>query len=166
MQSADNRLSNLSYQTIIWRKHLRSRCLIEVQQISFIPLPGEGTRHRPESYPSRSVQIRGVGKSGIVRVGLAARMKFLEDKAAIGGPGLVAARKPKAGISMQKAYGFLVWTRVQSPPAPQIKRKSIIYKLLFLFSFFSIGDEVKFVPIVSSVIPQQRRSCEPIAQKS
>jgi len=27
-------------------------------------------------------------------------MKFLEDKAAIGGPGLVAARKPKAGISM------------------------------------------------------------------
>jgi len=27
-------------------------------------------------------------------------MKFLEDKAAIGGPGLVAARKLKAGISM------------------------------------------------------------------
>ena len=35
-----------------------------------------------------------------------------------------------------------------------IKRKSIINKLLFLFSFFSIGDEVKLVPIVSSVNPQ------------
>ena len=142
MQSADNRLSNLSYQTIIWRKHLRSRCLIEVQQISFIPLLGEGTRHRPESYPSRSVQIRGVGKSGIVRVGLAARMKFLEDKAAIGGPGLVAARKPKAGISMQKAYGFLVWTRVQSPPSPQNGTTSVV-----LFHFMEMEGIEPYINI-------------------
>ena len=163
MQSADNRLSNLSYQTIIWRKHLRSRCLIEVQQISFIPLPGEGTRHRPESYPSRSVQIRGVGKSGIVRVGLAARAKLLEDKASVGGPGLADARKPKAGISMQKAYGFLVWTRVQSPPAPQSKEDKHHLQVAFPLFFFSIGDEMKFVPISIFVNPLQRKSQSPIA---
>ena len=42
----------------------------------------------------------------------------LEDKGAVGGLGLAASRKPKARISMKKAYGFLVWTRVQSPPSP------------------------------------------------
>ena len=45
--------------------------------------------------------------------------EVLEDKGAIGGLGLVASRKPKARISMQKAYGFPVWTWVRIPPAPQ-----------------------------------------------
>ena len=56
--------------------------------------------------------------------------EILEDKGMIGGPGPVMPRKPKAGISMQKAYGFLVRTRVRIPPAPpknrETKRKEIV----------------------------------------
>ena len=36
----------------------------------------------------------------------------------VGGPGLADIRKSKAGINVQKAYGFLVRTWVRLPPGP------------------------------------------------
>ena len=59
--------------------------------------------------------------------------EILEDKGMIGGPGLVIPRKLKAGISMYKAYGFLVRTRVRFPPAPPYKQKAADFQLLFCF---------------------------------
>ena len=40
---------NLGFQQFNWRKSICSRCLIEVQQISFIPTQGVGTRHHPRA---------------------------------------------------------------------------------------------------------------------
>ena len=71
--------------------------------------------------------------------------EILEDKVAIGGSGLVAARKPKAGISMEKAYGFPVWTWVRIPPAPQ-RDNYLIIRWLSLFYFLY---HYNFVPILS-----------------
>ena len=45
-RSLDGQLLNLSDQEFNWRKQLRSRCLIEAQQISFIRPQGGRTRHR------------------------------------------------------------------------------------------------------------------------
>ena len=107
-------------QEFIWRKHLRSRCLIEVQQITgLISAPGAETGCHSE------VQALKLSGSVAQQIGdsrggrIYSVMKFLDAKVAIGGPGLVASLQPKSGISVQKAWDVPVWTRVQSPPAPQ-----------------------------------------------
>ena len=46
MRSYDCELHNPVGQQFNWRKFLRSRCLIEVQEINFIPAQGAGTGHR------------------------------------------------------------------------------------------------------------------------
>ena len=50
------------------------------------------------------------------------QMKFSEDTALCKAvPAPHSARQSNREISMQKAYGFPVWTRVRSPPGPQKK---------------------------------------------
>ena len=49
---------------------------------------------------SEASRSGGTAKSEIVENGLAFWMKYLEDKALIGGLGLVAARKSQSRISM------------------------------------------------------------------
>ena len=57
-RSLDYSLLNQSSQKINWRKQLRSRCLIEAQQITgFIALQGDATRHRSKDVvPNLRVQ--------------------------------------------------------------------------------------------------------------
>ena len=56
----------------------------------------------------------------------------------IGGPGLVILRKSKAGISMQKAYGFLVRTRVRFPPAPLLPKRGCVMNLWHTLFFVEV----------------------------
>ena len=88
MQCVDDWHLNPSCQRIIWRKQLRSRCVIEVQQITFILSQGERTGHHSEAVvPKRSGPVVQPNRKQFGSF-LAALAKSLEDKVQVGGFGL------------------------------------------------------------------------------
>ena len=68
--------------------------------MSIIAAQGAATRHHSKTTLPRVLWSSGAAKRGIVLGGLAPGAKLLEDKAVIGGPGLVTARKSESGISV------------------------------------------------------------------
>ena len=79
---------NPSYQRIIWRNKLRSRCVIEEQQITFILSQGERTGHHSGAVvPKRLDQVVQLNRKQF-RSFLATFAKSLEDKVQVGGVGL------------------------------------------------------------------------------
>ena len=139
MQRVDASLSNLRHQRINWRNSLRSRCLIEAQQI----WPNSPARRGNETSPGKPLVLKRSDQR-CYKIGNSQQVprpvgETLEDKGAVGGLGLAAPRKSKARISMQKAYGFLVWTRVQSPPSPLRFNGRVLNLTIFHFFCPSIS---------------------------
>ena len=70
----------------------------------------------------------------------------LEDKMLVGGPGLANIRKSKAGINVEKAYGFLVRTWVRLPPGPHfLLRREVSYRKVIQSRGFIYNESPTFL---------------------